>query len=266
MWGVSEPVRLLKENWKDPTKLAQELYAMFTARTPVVHEGPVTIKVRAGETALRIVQGDRDDADFGATDLGRPAAQPAIRRAAEEGRRPGDRPIFEPEPAEPRRRARWSEPESLRRGAGEPAEPVSDPETGAYAAPALEIDGPVRFKGPPPQFESSPMIWNPQARRYMPPQWQWPEMPDAPKPDEVGGGGAGTFSGKVVQQAETNKEYYVMLYPSGPNVEPGPNDTPVKVHIYELNENEEFRPGEWLHGIVNYGEQGYWCQPPIWIA
>ena len=61
--GVNSPVRLLREKWSNPVDLAQELYAMFTAKGPAELHDTLTIKVPAGKTALRIEQVDNSVSD-----------------------------------------------------------------------------------------------------------------------------------------------------------------------------------------------------------
>ena len=39
-WGVNSPARLLRQNWTDANALAQELFAMFTAKEPPAPAAP----------------------------------------------------------------------------------------------------------------------------------------------------------------------------------------------------------------------------------
>ena len=52
--GINSPVRLLREQWGSPKELAEELYAMFTAKGPAEMRDTLTIRVPEGRPALEI--------------------------------------------------------------------------------------------------------------------------------------------------------------------------------------------------------------------
>ncbi len=79
MFGLNSPLRLLRETWRNPTMLAEELYAMATSTDPVVRSGPVEIQVGKDEPGLRITQSER------------PATESAVSLAATRIRQPESR-------------------------------------------------------------------------------------------------------------------------------------------------------------------------------
>lgn len=59
--GVNSPVRLLREDWKTPRALAEELYAMFTAKEGPVVNGPITIRVPQGQEPIQVQRVEAGD-------------------------------------------------------------------------------------------------------------------------------------------------------------------------------------------------------------
>ncbi len=82
--GIDTPARLLRQAWGSPTELAEELYAMFTAKGPAEVHDTLTIRVPEGKPALRIERsqaGDVNTTEFhhGGITKGRPAPTPTPR-------------------------------------------------------------------------------------------------------------------------------------------------------------------------------------------
>lgn len=253
--GVNSPIRLLREQWGSPKELAEELYAMFTARGPAEIHDTLTIRVPQGRPALRIErQQDGDtfvtEIRHGAISKASVATAPNVpgRRAAprpgDDARRPGTAG-YDPGPA--RRQGERQRPASEAGG-----RPVAE-------SPLVEIDGPVKFSGPAPvQFSQPPVFVNEQgfatdlasevARR------------SGLQPD-FSGGSTGTGNLMGVVQDGRGDTYEVLLYPNGPGSRAG--DT-VTVKIPQIAPDEVIEPGTWLSAIGKY-KDGYWCQPPVWL-
>lgn len=55
-----QAIRLLREKWKNPVQLAEELYAMFTSSRPLTTDAPITIFQSGDQPPLRIVMNSPD--------------------------------------------------------------------------------------------------------------------------------------------------------------------------------------------------------------
>ena len=158
--GVNSPVRLLREKWSNPVDLAQELYAMFTAKGPAELHDTLTIKVPAGKTALRIEQVDNSTSETHISHGG--IAKNSISTA----------------PSVPGRRSPPPTPQSTRiRNGPETSSTSCSPTQNSSSPPAIqgpfrrevplvEIAGSVAFTGKAPiQFSQPPIVVNPRTGR-----------------------------------------------------------------------------------------------------
>ena len=251
--GIDTPARLLRQQWGSPTELAEELYAMFTAKGPAEVHDTLTIRVPEGKPALRIERsqaGDVNTTEFhhGGITKGRPA--PASTPRARDPRFGGS-----PE-TDPRRHITGlldSEGQAAIRE-GRPRNPAPTPRT-FQDVPLVEIDGGVSFTGHTPvEFSTPPILVNAKtgrredladavARKVRPGQ------PDDQKP----------LFGKVV--SGSGAEYVVDLFPNGPGKE---TTGAVSVRVPYIADDETIDPGTWLTGIMKF-DDGYWVQPPVWM-
>jgi hypothetical protein len=257
--GVNSPLRLLRAKWDDPWELAKELYAMFTAKGPVEHEGPVTIKTTQRETALRIVQSPEPDTfEFHAgSGLSKQGDTTNVAFGQGRARRPPPSPLegtsLGQAATEPDLRQRRSAPE-----VGPPASAERRPEiTQAYRSPALEVEGPTAFRGASPvQFERAPLVFNESTRAFEPVQIATaPPVLDA---------GDNVSLGQVLDGA--GDTYTVMLLPNGTTGEPG---DVVHVSIPGIAPSEQISPGTYIGPIFHFGNDSgdkYECIVPVWQA
>ncbi len=266
MIGVNSPLRLLRENWSNPTALAQELYAMFTAKGPVELDDTLTIRVPENKTVLKIERQEAGDTyDFGqantvtkqqvAADLSRigQPATPTPRR-----QRPQDA-----------RKAASQAPADERRPSPPPIAPTDSPTRPWRKAttPLIEIDGPVKFSGKDPvSFEIPPTIASPETGAPISlidftagqvlaatagPSTATPTyigQVSGTNPPDPGSTAANTFQ--------------VQLYPSGPGGAPG---STVTVIVPQLAPGEVIPNGTWIAPIFKFGAK-YYCQVPVWLG
>jgi hypothetical protein len=115
-------------------------------------------------------------------------------------------------------------------------------------------DGPVSWKGPPPQGGYYDL-------RIPVPDADSPRLPIA------GTAGVSCWIGKT--EGGSHGTAQVVLYPDGPQGQPGDQ---VDVVIPMLNDDEEIPPGIWISPIFQ-GNKGtpdkpdlyYYCQLPVWL-
>ena len=245
-FGLRSPQRLLREDWDSATDLAVELYAMMTAREPVVVNQPVEIRVREGTPGLRIVQGGPAEADDPA-----PFAAP--------GRSPR---AATPEPPAWRSPNRSDSVPSNRRpqidvGAARTAAAGVDlgPRRGfdPFQAPGLEIAAPVTIDGPV-RFTQRPTLFNATTGAFEPFETTQPSQDDDEEPDPT------TFVGLVTGGSAS--VWTVTLYPDGKDGDAGDS---VTVTIPEINSSETPPAGHWIAPIIAHDNGTYSYQPPVWL-
>jgi hypothetical protein len=145
MFGLDRPNRLLQP-WKNVKQFSEELYAMFTSKAPVEHEGPVTIKVKDGETALRLVRGEP----------GRDADAPSLLRA---------RPVPAPQATADTSRS----PLTTSNSRPTPSVDQTPLLPSKKYRPILSVEGGMDFKGKDPvRFDTPPLILNRSTQSYDP--------------------------------------------------------------------------------------------------
>jgi hypothetical protein len=247
MFGLDRPNRLLQP-WKNVKQFSEELYAMFTSKAPVEHEGPVTIKVKDGETALRLVRGEP----------GRDADAPSSLRA---------RPIPRPQPATSKSQPLLSKTSNQRVSSIE-SSPIVPPKK---YRPLLSVEGGIDFRGSEPvRFDTPPQTYNPKTKQYEPPP-PWPDHIDHDTPLDLRSSLVplgGTLVGRVL--SGTGKSYQVALYPKGPTGSPG--DT-VEVVIPQIDPKETIPRSTWMFGIAKFSVPQpagppvttYFYQPAVWM-
>lgn len=247
--GVSAPARLLREEWDSPRQLAEELYAMFTAKGPVEIDSTVTIRVPEGQPALRIERVREGDTNNTAFQHGivKNAAAPApvpTRRAAR----------FNPD-TDPRRHITGLNDAEGQAAIREGRPTPRTPARGWVETPIVEIAGPVSFTGDSPvRFSQAPVMSNPRTGRQE-------DLADVVA-NRVQASATSVDKpafGKVV--SGTGAEYIVNLFPNGPGKE---TTGAVSVRIPFIADTEAIEPGTWLTGIQKF-DDGYWCQPPVWM-
>ena len=248
--GVNSPVRLLREKWASPVELAQELYAMFTAKGPTELQDTLTIKVPQGRTALRIEQSEGDTSHLSITHGG--IAKNSVSTA----------------PSVPGRRQPPTREESSRRpDSGAPAPATSlqpTPLSGSSASspgrrvqaesPGVEIGVPVKFSTRSPvSFSQPPVVTNPvtgQRDEVM--------TKSQTRRDDVT-----TYTPifGIVQEG-TGDTYQVQFFPSGFD---GPGtSTNYAVKVPSVNADQQIPAGTKLFPIWLF--QGvYYHQPPVWL-
>jgi hypothetical protein len=264
--GINAPVRLLREQWQSPTALAQELYAMFTQKGPREIHDTLTIRVGAGQPALRIIQQDSETTinegathNFGVT-KGETSTAPAV-----PGRKPRPRPQDEPA----RRRGGFSEddtPSRPRRPDDAPGGTVAA--SSLTSSPAVEFDVPTRFSGPAvfdkPIFTAPPLFVNPntgQSRTLEDLVAESLGHKRNPKMDRSIAGSQGTAAYFGVVQDGIGSTWSVTLFD-----DPGaqtPGDT-VSVSIPYIDEGEAAPVGVTVGPIFLIGGS-YYYQPPVWL-
>lgn len=249
MFGLNNPNRL-RQPWKNVKQFSEELYAMFTSKAPVEHEGPVTIRVKEGQTALRLVQGESDRGQIG--------PGPAIRT-------PRARPA--PQPPSPFGDATRAVP-ARRPDLGEAAHA---PTPAKRPKPLLSVEGGIDFKGKEPvRFDTPPEIRNPETGQYEPvvkPPFDYSEPPHKDNVLATKTGGGGGLVGVVT--GGTGSTWSVDLYDGGPGGEQGES---ISVNIPMIADDEDAPVGLWLFGIASRasseGEEGenvYSFQVPVWL-
>lgn len=75
MIDAKQASQLLKSNWRNVAELAQQIVSLARSRAPRTIEAPVTIRVPAGQTALRVVPLEESPATYRAAPEG-PAPRP----------------------------------------------------------------------------------------------------------------------------------------------------------------------------------------------
>lgn len=235
MFGISNPQKLLQP-WRNLTHFTEELFAMLTSKTPVEREGPVTIRVKPGQTALRLTRGEAP------AEVPFRALQKNYSISDSSGRR-----------ADVTRRL-----ESPRRASV--AQPVDD-----GRRPVFQADGAVDFTGDQPvRFSKPPEIFDPTSKTYKPASiagdtnWADPNVLTPPvNLFQI------VFPGKVVDGK--GNSYTVMLFPDGPDGEAGET---VRVTIPTISADEQIDPGTWLFPVFRVSPADtdlYFAQPAVWM-
>lgn len=242
MFGLNNPNRLLQP-WKNVKQFSEELYAMFSSKAPVEHEGPVTIRVKEGQTALTLKRGSEGQFDP------RTPPQPTRPRSAPTPARPkfGDATM-----AVPADRATIG--------------PTSAPTLSKKYKPLLAVEGGIDFRGNEPvRFETPPQVRNPKTGKFE--SIKDPiDFSEPPHKDNVlaskkgkGGGLAGIVTGG------TGPTWNVDLYEGGPA---GEFTESITVNIPKIADDEDAPVGLWLFGISKLtvdDEDIYYFQPPVWL-
>lgn len=243
--GVNSPVRLLREKWSNPVDLAQELYAMFTAKGPAELHDTLTIKVPQGKTALRIEQVDNSvsttEISHGGVSKNSVSTAPSV-----VGRRQPPQPTPQRAavgPADAGTSFTPSSPSST---------PASSQAASRRESPLVEVAGSVAFTGNTPiQFNQPPMVVNPRTGRQdqLATVNQIPPPPPAPLTPIFG----------IVTEGKGDT-YQVQFYPSGFT---GQGAGIYTVTIPDIDPDETIPAGTkmfpiWLVlGVYTY-------QPPVW--
>jgi hypothetical protein len=248
--GIGDPVRLLREKWETPQALAEELYAMFTAKSSPVFNAPLTIRAPEGKPAIRIERVQEGDT-FVEGDRAAIAKNAVSTSTATPGRRQA------PRPQETIRQVQqpFTEPESFRNTST--AQRASTSQLSPQpTAPLIEAVGtPITFGGDGPvEFTRPPVIVSPQTGRRE-------EVVSAAKayqataPNELIPPPTG-----VIVSGEGN-QYLVALYPGGPNA---PTSGSVNVIFPQLASDEILDPGTIVWDVRKYGRDYFGCVP-VWM-
>ena len=246
--GVNSPVRLLREKWSSPVDLAQELYAMFTAKGPAEIHDTLTIKVPAGKTALRIEQVDNSTSETSFTHGG--ISKNSVSTAPSV---PGRRvPPPTPQPTRVR-----NGPESPSTSFSSSQGSSSSPSTHSPSrreAPLVEIDGSVAFTGKAPiQFSQPPIVVNPTTGREE-------RLATADQVQQSSASASGTPRFGIVTEG-TGDTYQVQFYSAGFT---GGGAGIYSVKIPDIDPNETIPAGTKLFPIWLVSGV-YYYQPPVWM-
>jgi hypothetical protein len=261
--GVNSPVRLLREQWKDPTALAQELYAMFTAKGPREINDTLTIRVGAGQPALRIIRDEGDTIinegpthNFGVTKDSTPTS------TAVPGRRPRPRPTDD---AQRPRSQPFGDDTTIRANPSDRPSSETPAASAAYEGPAVEFDAPTRFSQPvymaQPIFGGEPLFVDQTTGRVRSfreaVRQQGLDNSDL-SPNFSDSGTAAYFG--VVQSGQ-GSQWVVTLFQSGASGTAG--DT-VDVEIPFIDDSETAPVNATIGPIFLIGGT-YIYQPPVWL-
>lgn len=255
---ADQAYRLLRQNWKSPTALGQELYAMLLgepAGTPVRPPEPGPARP---PDAPRPVAAKSEPAE--ATTIRERIRESIAREGLPPWRphRPAEAEWRPNRPPEPRPRIRPPDAPLLVSGPPRFDQPfIASP--GIFQQPA-----PFPATGGQDPFVSTPPVWI----RF--PDWDR-------KPPEAAGDwlpldtpilppGAGTtaYLGKVV--SGSGDAYKVALYPDGKDGDAG--DT-VDVSVPQIADGEQIPAKTWIAPILQVDHDGkteWWYQPPIWLS
>lgn len=258
MFGIPNPQWLLQP-WKNLTHFTEELYSALRSGAPVVHNGPVVVRVKEGQTGLRIERDDTSPPDFAPpVRLGSPVAEsgpPEWKTYQAKARDRASRPPGMP--FEDKSEARVA-----------PGVDSTIPGRRRREAPMFSVDGPVEFTGPPVRFSKPPEVFDAKKKEwYTPKEWKKPEDTSLTVP---GGGGGGTtvFIGKI-QSCVPGGPAKVLLFPDGPTGDPSPTD-PVEVALPTIDPDEDMQGVTWLPNIYQFSDSGgnnsYVCYPPVWVS
>lgn len=296
MFGINNPQSLLRP-WKNLTEFVENFYTMLSKPDDAVeHRGPVTLRAKPNEPALRIVRDQPGDTSytFGgkttklsdnlASDSARQApafqvpAQPdrpqSKTKFADTYKPPSFLPITAPAIAFPNAPSpppvtpfpSYAPPAAV----PSPPIPVAPFSIPSFAIPApippstpvLFVQGPARFAGPDPvQFDRVPQFLDPGTHKYFDAPWFKPKMANL-----AADAGSITLMGKVV--SGSGDTYTVQLYSSGPG---NPKDDGlVTVTIPTADPDDSLPGGTWLSPVCKFqndkGADVYYCQPPVWIS
>lgn len=286
MSRIKDPSRLLREDWRNPTMLAQELYSMFTAGDDIDAEPEDAPEVGGGDKpsgpklaprgpssgADRPGRDGKDGKDGGSSDFRRVRSERA--RALDPGRRDAGKLAIESASA-PR-------PDS-----GGVARPPSIPGVAQapspMAIPAFSLRGAATDSAPRPSAGTSPFTPAPTAYKEAPPGGNAgpisaPQDPirDAiegvyPRidfrsdlahiPREMPAQNNGLFA-KIV--SGSGQDYKIQTYSSGPDGEPDPDESDLTV--LNIDEKDTIPPETWV-GPVTQNSDGktYSCLVPVWM-
>ena len=246
--GVNSPVRLLREKWSSPVDLAQELYAMFTAKGPAEIHDTLTIKVPAGKTALKIEQVDNSTSETSFTHGG--ISKSSVSTAPSV---PGRR-VPPPTP----------QPTRIRNGPESPSTTFSSSQGSQSSpsahspsrreAPLVEIGGSVAFTGKAPiQFSQPPIVVNPTTGREE-------RLATADQVQQSSASASGTPRFGIVTEG-TGDTYQVQFYSAGFT---GGGAGIYTVKIPDIDPSETIPAGTKLFPIWLVSGV-YYYQPPVWM-
>jgi hypothetical protein len=261
--GINSPVRLLREQWQSPIDLAQELYAMFTAKGPKEINDTLTIRVGAGQPALRIVRDDGDTIinegpthNFGVSKDATPTA------TAVPGRRP--RPKLKDDSQRPFRQP-FGDGSTPRAPRPEQATSEFAEAAAAYATPAVEFDAPTRFSRPVimdrPIFGAEPLFVDQATGRVRTFEEAVQEKQRSHKFQPQLGSSSGTPAYFGTVQSGNGGEWIVTLFESGAS---GSTGSTVTVTIPYIDESETAPVGVTVGPIFLISSE-YIYQPPVWL-
>jgi hypothetical protein len=261
--GVNSPVRLLREQWQSPTALAQELYAMFTAKGPKEINDTLTIRVGAGQPALRIIRDEGDTTiNEGPTHNFGVSRESTATARATPGRKPRPRPTDDGQRS---RRQPFGDDAATR--ANRPDRPSSETPgaSAAYESPAVEFDAPTRFSQPVymdrPIFGGEPLFVDQATGRVRTfreaVRQQGLDNSDL-QPNFTDPGTAAYFG--VVQDG-TGSEWLVTLFQTGAS---GTAGNTVTVEIPYIDDSETAPMGVTV-GPIFLISGTYFYQPPVWL-
>ena len=245
--GVISPVRLLREKWSNPVDLAQELYAMFTAKGPAELHDTLTIKVPAGKTALRIEQVDNSITETHISHSG--IAKNSVSTAPSV---PGRR-VPPPSPLPTRiRNGPEASLTSFSPSQGSPSSPSVQPSS-RREAPLVEIAGSVAFTGKAPiQFSQPPIVVNPRTGREE-------RLATTDQISQPAAASSVPYLGIVTEG--TGDTYRVQFYSAG---FAGSGTGIYTVKIPNIDPNETIPAGTKLFPIWLVSGV-YYHQPPVWM-
>jgi hypothetical protein len=263
-------IRLMRENWRTPRALAEELYAIFSAKEPVELEDTLTIRVPEGRPALRVARREERPDDRPAPTPRPPARQrpegptqgPGVRttnRVTDDGA-PQPRPQPTADPYMPRRRTA----EPRREGAGRPGQ-----QERPASAPLIEIDGPVSFAGREPVRFETPPVFVDRATGNETTIEKLVEESLASRLALLGfGSDARLVAARIIEGTSNARDYWAEIYENGPDEPPlldqGGRPQVLPLRIIYLHEQARLLPGTVVFPVTR-GKEFYVGQVPVWM-
>jgi hypothetical protein len=263
--GINSPNRLLREQWKTPTDLAQELYAMLTAKGPREIHDTLTIRVPQGTPAIRVIRQDGDTSISETThNFGVNKSSPGgPGNAFPAGRRP------RPEPDQARRRDFGGQDYASRPRPGEP-EPSPDlSSVNPFGTPDLEFDASAGFSGPVTfnraVFREEPLFLDSTTGRFRTLKQIAEEI--TPLQPNWGGSGNAKVYGAIALPGQIGGSVQCNLYSGGWD-KPLTDSTTgqaqvVTVVIPQIDPNEPIPDGMTFFPVIVFGGR-YVAQPAVW--
>ena len=263
--GINSPNRLLREQWKTPVDLAQELYAMFTAKGPREIRDTLTIRVPEGRPALRVVRepGDTIINEGGHSFAVNKAAPTGPGRAFPVGRR--NRPEIEPI-----RRREPAPSEDSARARGEDAAPRGESASFRFpTSPDVEFEASAGFAGPVTFertfFKHEPLFLDRATGRAR----SLDELIEQSrgKPFLSGGADAAVYGAVVADEFQVGAEVRCHLFAKDwdtPVLDPATKQPIVAtVKIPSIAADEQIPKGMSFFPVLKFGGE-YWTQPAVW--